>query len=187
MEILRMCEQCDTYFDETCYVFENCPECGNDKFKTLCHQSCICKDCLEMIEKYSEKKCSFLKWNDENSGIVPIKQLNTVLYGNEFISVNIPYPYGTSSFRGKRIIWDEDYDYRVCDFIINWEIFKIRSGHKCNLWSVAEYEGCVDLIFYGYIPNEYKEGSMIDVSNYKGFIIDTWCVNTCSIGNKKIL
>lgn len=87
--------------------------------------------------------------------------------------------YGLSRYKNITIIWDEDYDTRVCDFVdgyLLWADIQFK-----NLIAVAEHEGELSLLFFGYVPDELKV-SEVNVRD------DQWTIKSAkTVGVKDVL
>lgn len=76
--------------------------------------------------------------------------------------------YGFSIYKGVLILWDEDWDTRICSFIGN------SLDHSyTDLLVAKESEGCLSLIWHGLIPYSYQKGMCVDVLNDSWQIIES--------------
>lgn len=58
---------------------------------------------------------------------------------------------GVSCYRGVLVLWDNDEDTRVLDFLD-----EMPDMMRWELIAIHEHEGVVQMFWHGYIPSEYK-------------------------------
>lgn len=75
--------------------------------------------------------------------------------------------YGMSRYRNVIAVWDEDYDTRVLTFI---DDFLSDTTQRMNLIAAHEAEGTLELLFFGFIPDEFREGKTVECEN------DVWTI-----------